>query len=559
MFLGITGIPCIYSKPIQQNNNLTMKTQLITLVLVLISFLMIFSCDPPEPPTLPICPSTPVTECSPKKKIRKTHKADTVAFELIVELQPGYTQGEVLKDCNYEVFKFQLATDFLGIDPDSIYSISPLRECNCSLMLLDIEVLDSIWIDINNGPAGSMSPPEDQNEGIGLIASAGLNYDINVGPFEGPEIAINTKGKSCAIEVRSPVALDTFSNCGGELSPLGDSTPKGGLTVVGLIDTGTDPRHDYGRADRGNYYLPKDLFYLPRETEPLPKEIFSRAPGKAFEFDNSGQQNAACVANALWGYDYYHEDNNPLDRKGHGTHIAGTILSVGKFQAKQSGIRMMTMQIGGYRDNNLDNDFFECDLFAIICAVNYAVENGADIINMSLGYYSAYYHVPFYRQLKKAAAAEILVVTSLGNDTTNVDSCPHWPSNFSRIFPDNVIAVAALDTFTRDDVNFQLAQFSNYGQHADIAAPGWMIRSAMAGTHNDYILLSGTSMAAAVVSRRAAMIRDSVVLAGETITGAQIKTQILQEAEYHPNVCVKDGKVLTPRSDASLLEDIGYQ
>jgi len=525
-----------------------MRTQQIFLTLVLVSFLIVFSCRP-EVPLPPICPPTSVDECSRLKKIRK--------YELIVELQPGVTSSVLIKE-ERDSFINQLANDFLEISPEEIDTLYALRECNCDLMLLAIEIPESIWIDIDNGPAGSMSPPEDQNTGEGFIASVGMNYDINIRPAYLPEdsLAINITDKGCNTRTDS-LTSTSYSNCGGTLPLYDGPEVRDDLTIIGLIDTGTDPRHNYGREVRENTIVSNKLFYLSQEVEFVEDDIVNGSPGAQFELDGI-DQNGNCVNDDLWGFDYYHGDNNPLDLKGHGTHIAGTILSAGESKGGESGIRIMTLQIGGYQNNNLHEAYFECDLFAILCAVNYAVENGAKVINMSLGYYSPYYHVPFRRQLARAIEKDVLVVTSLGNDGSNVDSCSHWPSNFSRIFPKNVIAVAALGNFTSNDVNFQLAPFSNYGQHADLAAPGWMIKSAMAGSFDEYIELSGTSMAAAVVSRRAAMIRDSVILAGGTITAAQIKTQILQEAEVDQSLCVSGGRVLTHRSDSTLLEAIGY-
>lgn len=541
-----------------------MKTQLSTFVLGLISFLLVFSCDPPIPPEPPIhsiCPPTSAADCSPRKKIRKTDQGDEVTFELIIELQPAITSFEVLKD-SFDSFQAELADSFLLVHPDSILLIKgPSRWCNCNLMLLDVTVSRSTWVDINNGPAGAMSPPGEQNEGE-YIVSAGLNYDIDIGPTNPPydTMAVNPEDTVCIVYGRDSLKLalallTTSPNCTGVL--LGDeSGDQSDLTVVAGIDTGSDPRYRYSpRTSDGEGIVSTESFYLSKEVNNIGDEILVSNRGAGFALNDS-DDDPNCNIDDLWGVDFFHEDNYPLDRKGHGTHIAGTILSAR--ERSNSGIKFMTLQIGGYEVEKESHENFRCDLFSIICAVNYAVENDADIINMSLGYYSEYYHVPFYRQLQKAQDAGVLVVTSLGNDTTNVDDCAHWPSNFSRIFPENVIAVAALGPFERDDEQFELAHFSNYGQHADLAAPGWMIESAMTGTIDGTVRLSGTSMAAAIVSRRAAMIRDSVLLSGETITAAQIKAQILQEAEVHSNICVQDGKVLTHRSDTSLLRAIGY-
>lgn len=524
------------------------KTRLALLGLAIISIFTFQFCDNEDL----ICPPSTAKECYPLKQV--------IEDELIIELQPGYTQDMVLDSCNYDFFIFQLATDFLELLPEQIDSVTVLRECNCNLMLLQIHVDESI--DINNGHSGSMSPPEDQDDGSGgLIASVGMNFNINIGPVNAPfdTMAINGADSICikydTDKDRLGETLASDTTCKGvQLSNITDPNKIERLTIVAGIDTGADPNHSYGRKNVSSVSS-SQLLYVSGEANSIFQTMESALPGGEIFIDGL-DDNENCITDDLWGVDYFHNDNNPLDRKGHGTHVTGTILS-GRI-IDNSGIVMMTLQIGGYRGDTIDQEHFSCDLFSIICAIDYAVTNGADVLNMSLGYYSEYYNAPFYRQIRKASEAGMLMVTSAGNDAKNIDGCHHWPSNFSEYFPDHVIAVAALDTFTSTTTAFQLAPFSNYGQHADIAAPGWRIKSAKAGSLDDYVYLSGTSMAAAVVSRRAAMIRDSVLAAGSTITAAQIKTQILSEAEVKLNLCVNGGRALTHRSDTSLLRNIGY-
>lgn len=97
-----------------------------------------------------------------------------------------------------------------------------------------------------------------------------------------------------------------------------------------------------------------------------------------------------------------------------------------------------------------------------------------------------------------AKAPHVLFVIAAGNEGANNDSTAAWPANVKAA---NTIAVAA--TLGRS----RLAEFSNYGtQMVEVAAPGVAIRSTIPG--NEYIEMSGTSMAAPYVTNVAAQVRS---------------------------------------------------
>src|SRR4029077_10559738 len=130
--------------------------------------------------------------------------------------------------------------------------------------------------------------------------------------------------------------------------------------------------------------------------------------------------------------------------------------------------------------------------------------------------------------IKAAGDAGILFVAAAGNDGSDNDRWPHYPSNYNL---PNVISVAALDR------NDQLAGFSNYGvKTVHIAAPGKDILSTW--LNDNYREASGTSMATPYVSGVAALI----VANQPNISMAKLKDRLLAPADPLPSLA---GKVAT--------------
>lgn len=162
----------------------------------------------------------------------------------------------------------------------------------------------------------------------------------------------------------------------------------------------------------------------------------------------------------------------------HGTHVAGIIgatLGNGKGGAGiASDVKIYSYRIVG-ADGSITNAN-EC------LAIYQAINDGVDIINMSLG-------GPKYDPVENAAIQDayangVTVVAAMGNDGTNAMI---YPAGY-----DHVIAVGAVTP------SGKRAYFSNYGSWCDISAPGENILSTYSG--GIYSEMSGTSMATPVVS-----------------------------------------------------------
>lgn len=181
----------------------------------------------------------------------------------------------------------------------------------------------------------------------------------------------------------------------------------------------------------------------------------------------------------------------------HGTF--GAVLAVGSSRGRLPGIcadaRLMVLRAVP------DGDEYDKD---VALAIRYAVEKGADIINMSLGKYVSPHHEWVDSALAYAEANDVLVVHAAGNEGLNLDSVALYPSGRGD-GPDgamrpNFLRVGALDASGRR------AGFSNYGRSVELYAPGEGVVSLMRG--DEWGEADGTSVAAPIVTGVAALLKS---------------------------------------------------
>ncbi|WP_157721991.1 S8 family serine peptidase [Tumebacillus avium] len=178
--------------------------------------------------------------------------------------------------------------------------------------------------------------------------------------------------------------------------------------------------------------------------------------------------------------------NRPQDDNGHGTHVAGVIAARTNNLEGIAGIDWAG-KIMPVKAMDADGSGSVLD---IADGIVWAADHGADVINLSLGEYagSDYLH----EAIRYAYEKGVVLVAAMGNDGI---SDPSYPAAYEE-----VIGVAA------NDENNESANFSNYGQHTSVSAPGVAIPSTY--PNNRYAALSGTSMASPHVAGVAALIRS---------------------------------------------------
>lgn len=228
--------------------------------------------------------------------------------------------------------------------------------------------------------------------------------------------------------------------------------------TVAIIDTGIDFFHPDLEA---NIWLNED-------------EI----PGNGLDDDGNG------YIDDVHGYDFTNDDSDPYDDNSHGTHVAGIAGAVGNNGIGITGVawRMNLMALKAFNERGSGDSALAVE------AIDYAVANGAKIINASWG--SDDRSRILEQVLKSARADGVLTFAAAGNDQSNIESYP--------AFFDDVIAVGAVG------VSGQRSEFSNFGSWVDLSAPGSGIFSTK--VNNTYGALNGTSMATPVVSGVAALV-----------------------------------------------------
>ena len=203
-------------------------------------------------------------------------------------------------------------------------------------------------------------------------------------------------------------------------------------------------------------------------------------------------------------YDFADNDSTASDDYGHGTHVAGIIAAASDNGAGGTGIapkvNLLIADVFKWWTINGEQTF-GASTTHIIEGVNYAVANGADVINMSLG--GIAYNATYEAAVNNAVASGVVIVAAAGNSNTNA---AQYPSDYSG--PISVIAT---------DSNNNRASFSNYGDEKDISAPGVNIwNTFLSGT---YANLGGTSMASPVVAGVVALMLSK----NPGLTPAQVK------------------------------------
>lgn len=196
---------------------------------------------------------------------------------------------------------------------------------------------------------------------------------------------------------------------------------------------------------------------------------------------------------------YYNIVNNDISDKNsessHGTHVAGIIGAVTNnnngVAAVSWGVNILPVKV---LDENLEGSYFD-----IAQGIYYAVDQGADIINLSLGGSNSTHYLK--NAIRYAFDKGVVIVAATGNNGGEV--------LYPAAYPET-ISVGAIGQ------DYKVEDYSNFGKEVDLVAPGTNIYSTSGYFDNgsfiqNYQNMTGTSMSAAHVSGAVALLLDSGV------------------------------------------------
>jgi len=309
--------------------------------------------------------------------------------------------------------------------------------------------------------------------------SQSFNYTDGYGLIDAADAVSKAAGKKTFADVPNLGG----NNWGADLVKAPEAWAKGYTgkgVVVAVVDTGVDRNHDD---------LKDNIWTNSNEIA-----------GNGIDDDGNG------YVDDVNGWNFDGNDNNTLDVAGHGTHVSGTIAGENNnfgvtgiaYDAKIMPVKVLDDSGSGSYDS-------------IAQGIRYATDNGANVINLSLG--GDYPNSALESALKYASSKGAIVVMAAGNES---GLQPGYPARYAS---ETGIAVGAVDNKNN------LASFSNLAGFQPltyVTAPGVDVYSTLPG--NKYASYSGTSMASPHVAGVVAL----MLSANPNLTDAQVR-QILAD------------------------------
>ena len=222
--------------------------------------------------------------------------------------------------------------------------------------------------------------------------------------------------------------------------------------------------------------------------------------------DSGVQSGLPDLGTLTAGYDYVNGDSDPADDNGHGTSVAGIIAAQGNNGIGIAGVcwkcEIMPVKVLNSHGSGTDS--------WVASGIIWAVDHGADVINMSLGGPDS--STTLQDAVDYALANGVVVVAAAGNDGT---TALNYPAAYS-----GVISVGAVDASNTGYT------WSNHGSWVQVDAPGL---TTSTGLNGSYVSFEGTSAATPFVSGLAGLARsyNSSASASSVVSAIEQSAQLL--------------------------------
>ena len=353
------------------------------------------------------------------------------------------------------------------------------------------------------------------SHGPGVIAAEPnwireANEVIPTDPSFADQWGLRNTGQSHVVTDPPPASVLGLADADADVSDAWSVTQGSPDTVIAILDTGVDLSHP-------------DL-----------TGSFWSNPGETVA--NGIDDDANGYVDDTVGFDFVGNDPSPQDDSvGHGSHVAGIAAAAVNNSVGGAGVcpacKLMILRAGNGKGS--------FPLVAELEAVAYAVDNGADVINMSIGSHT-------WTKIERDALGwagdnGVLIVAAAGNDSLDNDElywtqsgpvAPTFPASYDLA---NIISVAASNDLDQYGyftgcavaVGGSECLFTNYGHTStDLAAPGVDIFSSYLS--GGYATLNGTSMAAPFVAGVAGL----VISDHPQYTPDQVRNAILNSVDH---------------------------